>query len=70
MSLSPNEIALIDKALEETEASYNTLLYVSDNGIDEDEIIECLSMDITGLELARQQLIAVRNKVNKRRKKC
>lgn len=69
MSLSPNEIALIDKALEETEASYNTLLYVSDNGIDEDEIIECLSMDITGLELARQQLIAVRNKVNERRKK-
>lgn len=68
MSLSPNEIALIDKALEKTEASYNTLLYVSDNDIDEDEIIECLSMDIKDLELVRQQLIAVQNKVNKRRK--
>lgn len=70
MSLSPNEIALIDKALEKTGASYNTLLYVSDNDIDEDEIIECLSMDITDLELVRQQLITVRNKVNERRKKC
>lgn len=70
MSLSPNEITLIVKALEKTEASYNTLLYVSDNDIDEDEIIECLSMDIADLELVRQQLITVRNKVRERRKKC
>lgn len=70
MSLSPNEITLIDKALDKTEASYNTLLYIGDNDIDEDEIIKCLSMDITDLELARQSLITVRNKVSERRKKC
>lgn len=64
MKLSPNENALIDESLREVEATFNSLLYISGGeDIDENEIIERLSMDIADLELAQQPLITVLNKV-------
>lgn len=66
MKLSPNENALIDESLREVEATFNSLLYISGGeDIDENEIIERLSMSIADLELARQSLITVFNKVRK-----
>lgn len=44
--------------------TFNSLLYISGGeDIDENEIIERLSMDIADLELAQQPLITVLNKV-------
>ena len=64
MKLSPNENALIDESLRKVEATFNSLLYISGGeDIDENEIIEHLSMDIADLELAQQPLITVLNKV-------
>ena len=64
MKLSPNENALIDESLRKVEATFNSLLYISGGeDIDENEIIERLSMDIADLELAQQPLITVLNKV-------
>lgn len=69
MILSPNENALIDESLRKVEATFNSLLYISGGeDIDENKIIEALSMSIADLELAQQPLITVRNKVNERRK--
>ena len=71
MILSPNENALIDESLRKVGATFNSLLYISGGeDIDENKIIEALSMSIADLELAQQPLITVRNKVNERRKKC
>ena len=67
MNLSPNENALIDESLRKVEATFNSLLYIScGEDIDENKIIEALSMSIADLELAQQPLITVRNKVRKR----
>ena len=64
MNLSPNENALIDESLRKVGATFNSLLYISGGeDIDENEIIERLSMDIADLELAQQPLITVLNKV-------
>lgn len=66
--LTPNENALIDESLREVEATFNSLLYISGGeDIDENEIIERLSMGIADLELAQQPLITVRNKVRERK---
>lgn len=66
MKLSPNENALIDESLRKVEATFNSLLYISGGeDIDENKIIEALSMSIIDLELARQPLITVFNKVLK-----
>ncbi len=68
MILSPNENALIDESLRKVEATFNSLLYISGGeDIDENEIIEALSMSIADLELAQQPLITVRNKVRERK---
>ncbi|MFR0592080.1 hypothetical protein ACLUWM_02240 [Limosilactobacillus mucosae] len=68
MSLSPNENALIDESLRKVEATLNSLLYISGGeDIDENKIIEALSMSIADLELAQQPLITVRNKVRERK---
>lgn len=67
MNLSPNENALIDESLRKVEATFNSLLYISGGeDIDENKIIEALSMSIADLELAQQPLITVRNKVRER----
>ncbi len=67
MILSPNENALIDESLRKVEATFNSLLYISGGeDIDENKIIEALSMSIADLELAQQPLITVRNKVRER----
>lgn len=67
MNLSPNENALIDESLRKVEATFNSLLYISGGeDIDENKIIEALLMSIADLELARQPLITVRNKVRER----
>lgn len=64
MKLSPNEKALVDESSREVEATLNSLLYISgDENIDENKIIEALSMNIIDLELAHQSLITVLNKV-------
>lgn len=66
--LSPNENALIDESLRKVEATLNSLLYISvREDIDENEIIEALSMGIADLELAQQPLITARNKVRERK---
>lgn len=68
MNLSPNENALIDESLRKVEATFNSLLYISGgDDLDENEIIEHLSMGIADLELAQQPLITVRNKVRERK---
>lgn len=68
MVLSPNENALIDESLRKVEATFNSLLYISGGeDIDENKIIEALSMSIADLELAQQPLITVRNKVRERK---
>lgn len=68
MILSPNENALIDESLRKVEATFNSLLYISGGeDIDENKIIEALSMGIADLELAQQPLITVRNKVRERK---
>ena len=68
MNLSPNENALIDESLRKVEATLNSLLYISGSeDIDENKIIEALSMSIADLELAQQPLITVRNKVRERK---
>lgn len=64
MKLSPNENALIDESLRKVEATFNSLLYISGGeDIDENKIIEALSMSIIDLEIAHQSLITVLNKV-------
>lgn len=64
MKLSPNKNALIDESLRKVEATFNSLLYISGGeDIDENKIIEALSMSIIDLELAHQSLITVLNKV-------
>ena len=64
MKLSTNENALIDESLRKVGATFNSLLYISGGeDIDENKIIEALSMSIADLELARQSLITVFNKV-------
>ena len=66
--LSPNENALIDESLRKVEATFNSLLYISGGeDIDENEIIERLSMGIADLELAQAPLITARNKVRNRK---
>lgn len=68
MNLSPNENALIDESLRKVGATFNSLLYISGGeNIDENKIIEALSMSIADLELAQQPLITVRNKVRERK---
>lgn len=70
MNLSPNENALIDESLRKVEATFNSLLLLYISGgedIDENKIIEALSMSIADLELAQQPLITVRNKVRERK---
>ncbi|KGL66846.1 hypothetical protein LX03_06005 [Limosilactobacillus mucosae] len=68
MNLSPNENALIDESLRKVGATFNSLLYISGGeDIDENKIIEALSMSIADLELAQQPLITVRNKVRERK---
>lgn len=68
MALSPNENALIDESLRKVEATFNSLLYISgDENIDENEIIEHLSIGIADLELAQAPLITVRNMVRTRK---
>lgn len=68
MILSPNENALIDESLRKVGATFNLLLYISGGeDIDENKIIEALSMSIADLELAQQPLITVRNKVRERK---
>lgn len=68
MNLSPNENALIDESLRKVEATFNSLLYISgDENIDENEIIEHLSICIADLELAQAPLITVRNMVRTRK---
>lgn len=66
MSLSPNEKALVDKSLGKIEAIINSLLYIHRDDLDDNEIIERLSIGIADLELAQQPLITVRNKVRER----
>ncbi|MCF0119799.1 MAG: hypothetical protein HUJ64_08610 [Limosilactobacillus mucosae] len=64
MKLSPNENALIDESLRKVEATFNSLLYISGReDIDENKIIEALSMSIIDLGLTHQSLITVLNKV-------
>lgn len=66
--LSPNENALIDESLRKVEATFNSLLYISgDEDIDENKIIEALSMSIADLELAQAPLITARNMVRTRK---
>lgn len=65
MKLSSNEKALVDESSREVEATLNSLLYISDDDIDESEIIQHLLMSIIDLGLARQSLITVLNKVRK-----
>ena len=66
--LSPNENALIDESLRKVEATFNSLLYISGGeDIDENEIIERLSMGIADLELAPAPLITARNMVRNRK---
>lgn len=66
--LSPNENALIDESLRKVEATFNSLLYISGGeDIDENEIIERLSMGIADLELAQAPLITARNMVRNRK---
>lgn len=68
MNLSPNENALIDESLRKVEATFNSLLYISGGeDVNENKIIEALSMSIADLELAQQPLITVRNKVRERK---
>ena len=68
MKLSPNENALIDESLRKVEATFNSLLYISGGeDIDENEIIERLSMGIADLELAQAPLITARNMVRNRK---
>lgn len=68
MILSPNENALIDESLRKVGATFNSLLYISGGeDIDENKIIEALSMSIADLEFAQQPLITVRNKVRERK---
>ncbi len=68
MNLSPNENTLIDESLRKVGATFNSLLYISGGeDIDENKIIEALSMSIADLELAQQPLITVRNKVRERK---
>lgn len=68
MILSPNENALIDESLRKVGATFNSLLYIGGgDDIDENKIIEALSMSIADLELAQQPLITVRNKVRERK---
>lgn len=68
MNLSPNENALIDESLRKVGATFNSLLYISGGeDIDENKIIEALSMSIADLELAQQPLITVRNMVRTRK---
>lgn len=68
MNLSPNENALIDESLRKVEATFNSLLYISgDEDIDENKIIEALSMSIADLELAQAPLITARNMVRTRK---
>ena len=52
MNLSPNENALIDESLRKVEATFNSLLLLYISGgedIDENKIIEALSMSIADL---------------------
>ena len=66
--LSSNENALIDESLRKVEATFNSLLYISGGeDIDENEIIERLSMGIADLELAQAPLITARNMVRNRK---
>lgn len=66
--LSPNENALIDESLRKVEATFNSLLYISGGeDIDENKIIEALSMSIADLELAQAPLITARNMVRTRK---
>lgn len=68
MNLSPNENALIDESLRKVEATLNSLLYISGGeDIDENKIIEALSMSIADLELAQAPLITARNMVRNRK---
>lgn len=68
MVLSPNENALIDESLRKVEATFNSLLYISGGeDIDENKIIEALSMSIADLELAQAPLITARNMVRTRK---
>lgn len=68
MNLSPNENALIDESLRKVEATLNSLLYISGGeDIDENKIIEALSMSIADLELAQAPLITARNMVRTRK---
>lgn len=68
MALSPNENALIDESLRKVEATFNSLLYISGGeDIDENKIIEALSMSIADLELAQAPLITARNMVRTRK---
>lgn len=68
MNLSPNENALIDESLRKVEATFNSLLYISGGeDIDENKIIEALSMSIADLELAQAPLITARNMVRTRK---
>lgn len=67
MSLSPNEKALVDKSLGKIEAIINSLLYIHRDDLDDNEIIERLSIDIAELELAQAPLITARNMVRTRK---
>ncbi|WP_423789200.1 hypothetical protein [Limosilactobacillus mucosae] len=68
MVLSPNENSLIDESLRKVEATFNSLLYISGGeNIDENKIIEALSMSIADLELAQAPLITARNMVRTRK---
>ena len=68
MNLSPNENALIDESLRKVEATLNSLLYIGGGeDIDENKIIEALSMSIADLELAQAPLITARNMVRTRK---
>ena len=68
MILSPNENALIDESLRKVGATFNSLLYISGGeDIDENKIIEALSMSIADLELAQAPLITARNMVRIRK---
>lgn len=68
MNLSPNENALIDESLRKVEATFNSLLYISGGeDLDENKIIEALSMSIADLELAQAPLITARNMVRTRK---
>lgn len=68
MNLSPNENVLIDESLRKVEATFNSLLYISGGeDIDENKIIEALSMSIADLELAQAPLITAQNMVRTRK---